>query len=89
MDRDPRLPLLGLMLEPKKHAFNNFSLAECVSVNGEPCIFPFKYHGKTFDKCTHYDANDGKVWCAVAVSSGGDMTKWKDCNTEACKGEKS
>ena len=55
--------------------------------NGEPCIFPFKYHDKTFDKCTHYDANDGKVWCAVDVNSGGDMTSWKNCDKEACKGE--
>lgn len=62
-------------------------LDECVAVNGQPCIFPFNYHGKTFDKCTHYDANFGKVWCAVAVNSGDDMTSWKDCDTEACKGE--
>ena len=71
----------------KIHKDLNF-LAECVAVNGEPCIFPFNYHGKSFDKCTHYDANFGKVWCAVAVNSGGDMTTWKDCDTEACKGEK-
>ena len=62
-------------------------LAECVGVNGEPCIFPFKYHGKTFEECTAYDANQGKVWCAVAVNSGGDMTSWKDCDTESCKGK--
>ena len=60
---------------------------ECVAENGEPCIFPFNYHDKTFEKCTHYDANDGKVWCAVAVNSGGDMTSWKNCDKEACKGE--
>ena len=64
-------------------------LAECVAVNGEPCIFPFNYHGKTFDKCTHYDANFGKVWCAVAVNMGDDMTSWKDCDVESCKGKNS
>ena len=68
------------------YQFHYFSLAECVGVNGEPCIFPFNYHGKTFDKCTPYDANQGKVWCAVAVNEGGDMTSWKDCDSEACKG---
>ena len=71
-------------LDTKCYCFN---LAECVAVNGAPCIFPFNYHGKTFDKCTHYDANFGKVWCAVAVNSGGEMTTWKDCDTEACKGK--
>ncbi len=64
--------------------FNNSN--ECVAENGKSCIFPFNYHDKTFDKCTHYDANEGKVWCAVAVNSGGDMITWKDCDTEACKG---
>ena len=63
-------------------------LAECVAVNGQPCIFPFNYHDKTFEKCTHYDANLGKVWCAVAVNSGGDMTTWKDCDIEASKGKR-
>ena len=74
-----------IILTGKK--INYFSLADCVGVNGEPCIFPFNYHGKSFDKCTHYDASyDGQIWCAVAVNSGGDMTSWKDCDTKACKG---
>ena len=60
--------------------------AECIGVNGEPCIFPFLYEGITFDKCTYYDANFGEAWCALTVTSEGEMETWKACDVDACKG---
>ena len=59
---------------------------ECLGENGEPCIFPFNYQGQTFDKCTTFDANAGKAWCAVAVNENGDMSSWKNCIMSSCQG---
>ena len=43
------------------------------------CIFPFKYNGITYQKCT----NDGdKGWCATSVDESGelvDFTKYGFC----------
>ena len=60
--------------------------SECTGVNGEPCIFPFLYQGMSFDKCTFYDANFGEAWCALTVTSGGEVETWKACDVDACKG---
>lgn len=61
---------------------------ECLGSNGDPCIFPFNYKEQTFDKCTLFDANANKPWCAVAVNDNGDMTTWKDCIMDSCKGQR-
>ena len=54
------------------------------------CIFPFKYQGKEFGKCTTYK-NSGALWCATEVSSDGSYVpysgKWGKC-TKECTGNK-
>ena len=51
------------------------------------CIFPFKYEGKTYNKCTKDNSENGKSWCAFKVNRAGVAVngKWADCN-EGCPG---
>jgi len=58
----------------------------CKTVQGQPCIFPFRYRGKTYHQCTHDYTTNGKPWCAYKVRSNGDAfpDKWEDCDTTAC-----
>lgn len=53
-----------------------------VGSNPEPCVFPFKYGGQTFNRCTSTDAAAGSVWCATQVDKNGEVIegKWGDCN---------
>ena len=46
------------------------------------CVFPFTYEGKTYNKCTKDNSENGKSWCAYTVYRGGVVVpgKWADCN---------
>ncbi len=50
-------------------------------------MFPFKYGGQTFDRCTSTDAAAWSVWCATHVDKDGvvEEGKWGDCS-EGCPG---
>ena len=51
------------------------------------CIFPFKYNGKTYSKCT-MDGSD-RFWCATSVDSEDyQWTEWGYCTTKSCPTEK-
>ncbi len=58
-----------------------------VGTKPESCVFPFKYAGQTFDRCTSTDAAPGAVWCATEVDEDGVVVddRWGDCN-EGCPG---
>jgi len=54
---------------------------------GKPCVFPFKYVDKTYDKCTNKDSDNGQPWCATEVDEEGYVVDnaWGDC-LEGCPG---
>jgi len=58
-----------------------------VGESGSPCIFPFKYAGETYSKCTSRDSDNGQPWCATKVDSEGYVVDnaWGDC-LEGCPG---
>jgi len=68
-------------------------LKTCVSCktvgdSGLPCIFPFIYDGRTYDKCTTRDSDTGQPWCATKVENGTNHVidyAWGDC-VEGCPG---
>ena len=40
------------------------------------CVFPFKYKGKTYEKCTEDHHDVGHPWCAYEVDSDGELGRW-------------
>jgi len=58
-----------------------------VGSQGKPCIFPFKYAGATYDKCTSRDSDAGQPWCATEIDEEGFVVDnaWADC-LDGCPG---
>ena len=67
-----------------------FSSAECTATfknkkgieKTKQCIFPFKFNGKTYNKCTKDESENGQPWCAFKVNRRGEVVKgkWADCD---------
>ena len=68
---------------------------QCLTTNSDdspvknaPCVFPFKYNGKTHNSCTM--DGESKLWCSTKVDQNGQYLKnqWGFCG-EDCenKGE--
>ena len=60
---------------------NNLFILECQTQQGENCIFPFKFKGKKYGRCTSDYLKKGR-WCATGVHKNGTMIKsrWGHCN---------
>uniref|UniRef100_A0A3Q2QZN6 SEL1L adaptor subunit of SYVN1 ubiquitin ligase n=1 Tax=Fundulus heteroclitus TaxID=8078 RepID=A0A3Q2QZN6_FUNHE len=51
------------------------------TTHGEPCVFPFFFHGKEYSDCTTDGRGDGRLWCATSYDYDSDK-KWGFCETE-------
>ena len=70
-------------------AADSTASSKCKGVNGNDCIFPFKYRGATFNNCkTFLNWEPGKPgkygWCATEVKEG-KMEKKENCVKECNK----
>ena len=52
----------------------------CTTINtqggyegGSPCVFPWKFKGKTYNLCTMDWEIDQRPWCATKVDENGDV----------------
>lgn len=56
-------------------------------MQGLECVLPFKFKGKSFDKCTTEGSENGRPWCATTLDVSGEVIEgqWGDC-AEGCPG---
>lgn len=86
--RAPAAAAAGLWARVTFIAVPDVSTAECKSVTGADCVFPFTYKGQTYKKCTTADSDNGAAWCATEVNPLNNEVvenKWQDCQ-EGCPG---
>merc|ERR1711963_141941 len=55
----------------------------CLTLSGTRCVFPFKYQGVEYYRCTFDDSP--VPWCATSVDSNGTVVtnSWGDCDNTA------
>ena len=59
------------------------------ALKANTCVFPFKYKGVTYNKCTTVDSDNNKSWCAYDIQPNTEVPQdgkhWGDCNYD-CPG---
>ena len=58
-------PLLRQQRINQQLANNPQAVKNIMTENGEMCVFPFIYNGKTFFDCTTEDDISGRKWCSI------------------------
>ena len=66
----------------------------CKTVGGpspnQPCVFPFKWNGKTYSSCPIDSDDTNETWCSVKTDSNGNHITgqglWGHCGSK-CKKE--
>jgi len=68
---------------------NQVAQESCKTTSGasvnKPCVFPFKYRGVEYNRCTLVDSShtNNKAWCSTEVDSNGNHVggqgKWGNC----------
>ena len=58
----------------------------CTDIKNQPCIFPFKFDGREFHRCTRHNTLTvgGKAWCASEVDKDGEAQCHKRGKCEVC-----
>ena len=67
-----------------KIGFSQYEKFDTKTACGVPCFFPFKYKGKSYDKCTDFER--GTHWCAT-IEDLEDTNDWGECITNCEKEE--
>ena len=67
------------------HNFDPF--LGCKTVNGEDCVIPFAYNGRTYKGCAYpnYLNNGLQEYCATSLKpNSSEGLTWGDCNSTTC-----
>ena len=66
---------------------NLMNVPDCRTTSGEDCVFPFKFKGVVYDKCTGVETVSGGSWCSTEVDSNGGHVegKYGECDS-MCSG---
>jgi len=60
--------------------------ANCTTITGTQCVFPFRYAGTSYDRCTSY-SNNGVPWCSTQTDDAGNhiVGNYDSCNLDTCQ----
>ncbi|XP_066197560.1 coagulation factor XII isoform X1 [Saccopteryx leptura] len=64
--------------DPKVHKHTADEHTVVLTVTGEPCHFPFQYHGQLYHKCTRRGQHGLRPWCATTPNFEQDQ-RWAYC----------